>query len=230
MKIRRFIRNKIFVIKGFFSNWKKMLSLILIIFLSILIPLLILHYWIANSYSDRKYSHKEIDQVPEEKVAIIFGAGLDEQGAGNILKDRVKAAADLYKEGKVQKLIMSGDNRTEYHDEPTAMINYALEEGVPEYALQPDYAGRRTYDTCLRAKKVFKVEEAILVTQEFHMDRALYTCNSLGIDSIGVTSDLHDYKGELWYRVRDYFALVKAVWELNVDEPDNVVMGDVIEL
>ena len=230
MKIKRYIRSKIFGLRKFLSNWKKVLSLVLVLVLTVVSFILILHFWIANTYSDKKYSYSEIEDIPETKVAIIFGAGLNEEGTGAFLTDRVKTGVELYKAGKVQKLIMSGDNRTEFHDEPTAMINLALEEGVPEHALQADYAGRRTYDTCLRARKIFKVEDAILITQNFHMDRAMYTCDSLGIDVIGVSSNRNKYEGQTWYAVRDYFALIKAVWEINVDEPDNVVLGDVIEL
>ncbi|KKQ35265.1 MAG: hypothetical protein US52_C0030G0017 [candidate division WS6 bacterium GW2011_GWA2_37_6] len=230
MKNKRFLRSKILSLRNFFSNWKKVLSLILIILLTAVAFVLIIHFWTANTYSDKKYSYEEIEDVPETKVAIVFGAGLDEEGTGAFLTDRVKTGVELYKAGKVQKLIMSGDNRTQYHDEPTAMINLAKEEGVPDHALQADYAGRRTYDTCLRARKIFKIEEAILITQNFHMDRALYTCDSLGIDVIGVSADRSDYKDQTMYTIRDYFALIKAVWELNVDEPDNVVLGDVIEL
>lgn len=230
MKVRRFIRGKLFALKKFFSSWKKILALVLLFIFSFSILIMIVHLWVANSYSDRKYSYDQLDEIPEKKVAIVFGAGLDEEGAGDYLTDRVMTGVELYKEGKVNKLIMSGDNRTEYHDEPSAMIDLALEEGVPEYALQPDYAGRRTYDTCARAKKIFKIDEAILVTQDFHMDRALYTCDSLGIDVIGITSNISEYKNENIQAIRDYFALIRAIWDLHIDEPNDVVLGDVIEL
>jgi vancomycin permeability regulator SanA len=228
MKIRRFFRKNLMVLENFLSNWKKIVSLLLVMLLSVVVFIGVIHFWIHGNYSDKKYSN--IDEAPKMKVAIVFGAGLDESGTGDILSDRVQTGIDLYEAGKVQKIIMSGDNRTEFHDEPSAMMKQAQEAGVPDYALQPDYAGRRTYDTCLRAKKIFKVDEAILVTQDFHMDRALYTCDSVGIDVVGVSANRHNYKGGNLYALRDYFALVKAVWEINVDQPDNVVLGDVIEL
>jgi len=228
MKYKRFIKGRLLRLQSFFKSWKKVVSLIIVLLISLILLVIILHAWVANSYSNKKY--ESVEDVPEDKVAIIFGAGLREKDPTPVLRDRVKVGVELYNAGKVQKLIMSGDNRTEYHDEPTAMKNLAMDEGVPEHAIQPDYAGRRTYDTCLRAKKIFKLESAILVTQSFHMDRALYTCNSLGIDSVGVTADLEDYEGQTWWKVRDYFALVRAIWDLNVDKPDDVVLGDVIEL
>ncbi len=96
------------------------------------------------------------------------------------LQDRVQTAANLYFAGKVEKLLMSGDNRFVDYNEPAVMRKVALSLGVPEEAIVLDYAGRRTYDTCYRAKAIFGVTEAILVTQAFHLPRAIYLCNRLG--------------------------------------------------
>ena len=97
-------------------------------------------------------------------------------------------AAQLYFSGKVEKLLMSGDNRFVDYNEPEAMRQYARSLGVPEEAIVLDYAGRRTYDTCYRARDIFGVQSAILVTQNFHLPRALFTCNALGIRATGVES------------------------------------------
>jgi len=109
------------------------------------------------------------------------------------LADRVWTAAALYKAGKVRKLLMSGDNRFINYNEPETMRQYALAQGVPDEDIVLDYAGRRTYDTCYRAEHIFGVQDAILVTQWFHLDRALYTCGKLGIDAVGVAADRRDY-------------------------------------
>lgn len=228
MKTKRLIKKYLVGVKNLFGSVQKVVALIAIILISTILFIVILHLWVSNMYSKKRYTN--VEDVPQEKVAIVFGAGLKDKQPGNVLRDRVAVAVDLYKAGKVQKIIMSGENSSIYYDEPGAMIKMAKDEGVPETALQPDYAGRRTYDTCLRARKIFKLDSAILITQSYHMDRALYTCNSLGVRSVGVTSDLHEYKGQNWYAVRDYFALVKAVWELNVSKPNNVIMGDTINL
>lgn len=214
----------------FLKNWKKMTLLTLIFVISSFILVFFINALIAHSVKDKKFSYDSIDNVEYRKVAIVFGAGLYNNEPSYYLKDRVTTAVNLYKAGKVDKIIMSGDNRFVDYNEPQAMIDLALKMGVPEAVLQPDYAGRRTYDTCLRAKKIFKVDEAILVTQDFHMTRALYTCQALGIDSIGVTSDMSEYPSENWYKLRDKFALIRAIWETKVDSPDNVVMGDTIHL
>lgn len=131
-----------------------------------------------------------LDAVPEKPVAIVFGALVQANGRlSAMLADRVRMGAELYRAGKVKALLLTGDNHVETYNEPEAMRQYALRQGVPDSALVLDYAGFRTYDSCYRARDVFKVNQAILVTQAFHMDRALLTCNELGVDSVGVTVD-----------------------------------------
>ena len=140
----------------------------------------------------RTYSEAD---VPARRVAIVFGAGLLRDGSPTaVLRDRVQQAANLYFAGKVEKLLMSGDNRFVNYNEPEAMHQYALSLGVPEAAIVLDYAGRRTYDTCYRAKAIFGVSEAILVTQKFHLPRAVFLCNMLGLDGVGVDADLQRYR------------------------------------
>ncbi|GAP14429.1 uncharacterized membrane protein [Longilinea arvoryzae] len=135
------------------------------------------------------------DDSPQRPVAIVFGAGLQRDGSPTpVLRDRVATAAGLYFSGKVQKLLLSGDNRFVDYNEPGAMRAYALELGVPDEDIVLDYAGRRTYDTCYRAKEIFGVQQAILVTQRFHLPRALVICNGLGIDGVGVSADLRTYR------------------------------------
>src|SRR5512140_1444914 len=135
-----------------------------------------------------------VDKVPPARVAIVFGAGLTRMGGPSaVLSDRVEKAAELYKAGKVSKLLMSGDNRFVDYNEPAAMKSYALKLGIPEKDIVLDFAGRRTYDTCYRAKTIFGVEETILVTQSFHMPRALFTCSSLGLVANGVPADVRTY-------------------------------------
>jgi SanA protein len=136
-----------------------------------------------------------LEDVEPRPVAIVFGAGLTRDGLPTaVLRDRVQTAVELYLAGKVQKLLMSGDNRFVDYNEPAAMRDYALELGVPEDDIVLDYAGRRTYDTCYRAKEIFGVNQAILVTQRFHLPRAILICNGLGIDGVGVSADQRTYR------------------------------------
>ena len=161
-------------------------------------------------------------EVPEKPVAIIFGAGLRRDGSPTaVLRDRVNKGVELYLNGKVSKLLMSGDNRSEFYDEPTAMRDYAVALGVPEEDIVLDYAGLRTYDTCYRAAAIFGIQQATLVTQAFHLPRALYTCNSLGINAVGVAADRYRYlpgSMAIW-NIRETLATVIAIFDLHVTRP-----------
>ena len=171
---------------------------------------------------------QNMDKVEAKPVAIVFGAGLWRDGTPTpVLRDRVATAAALYFSGKVEKLLMSGDNSHENYNEPGAMRAYALSLGVPEQAIALDYAGRRTYDTCYRARDIFGIRKAILVTQSFHLPRALYTCNALGISASGVEADRRVYRrGSLVYwNLREVGASLVALWEVHVSKP-LPVLGD----
>ena len=175
---------------------------------------------ITNVYSwTRIYS---LDTAPTERVAIVFGAGLTRDGYPTaILRDRVDTAAQLYFAGKVQKLLMSGDNSYVNYNEPGAMRDYAISLGVPENAIVLDYAGRRTYDSCYRAKAIFGVDSALLVTQGFHLPRALFLCNALGLQATGVEANNIAYRKwslAVW-NIREQFATVGALWDVYIERP-----------
>ena len=195
--------------------------LILVLILVFFIPRLVaLLYSLPRTYQPA--------DVPSKRVAIVFGAGLRRDGSPSpVLRDRVATAAELFFAGKVEKILMSGDNRFIYYNEPGAMREYALELGVPAEAIVLDFAGRRTYDTCYRAKAIFQVEEAILVTQQFHLPRALYTCNKLGLPSVGVPADRVDYfsRARLYWNLREIPATAVALWEIHFAKPIPV-LGD----
>jgi SanA protein len=168
----------------------------------------------------------EPENTPAGRVAIVFGAGLYRNGAPTpVLRDRVATAADLYHSGKVEKLLMSGDNSTPSHNEPGAMRDYALGLGIPDEDIILDYAGRRTYDTCYRAREIFNLDSAVLVTQAFHLPRAVYTCNTLGVSAIGVPADLRQYRrsSQTFWNLRESVATVVALWEIHLSKPEPIL-------
>lgn len=170
-----------------------------------------------------------VDQSPSAKVAIVFGAGLQRDGSPSpVLRDRVQAAAQLYLEGKVDKLLLSGDNRFIDYNEPGAMRAYAISLGVPDEDIVLDYAGRRTYDTCYRAKHIFLVDDAVLVTQTYHLPRALFTCNGIGLKAVGVSADLRTYRKSslVSWNVRELPASLVAILEVWITHP-LPVMGEI---
>ena len=169
-----------------------------------------------------------VEAVPADSAAIVFGAGLQRDGTPSpILKDRVATAVQLYFAGKVQKLLMSGDNRFVDYNEPGSMRDYAISLGVPSEDIVLDYAGRRTYDTCYRAKEIFGLNDAILVTQGYHLPRALFTCSALGLYVTGVKADLRAYgsNGQLVRSTRELAATTVAFWQVWISHP-LPVLGD----
>lgn len=169
------------------------------------------------------YYHRSIYQQPEApkgQVAVVFGAAVYANGRlSPVLRDRVDTAIDLYKAGKVDRILVSGDNRSAYYDEPGSMMAYAIEKGVDPAHITADRAGHRTYDTCYRASHVFDVRNAVLVTQQFHLPRALLTCEGLGIAAIGVVADKRPYRGAGWYEIRETGATLVALWDVVRREP-----------
>lgn len=179
---------------------------------------------ITSMYSMNRIYQTE--DAPQKRLAIVFGAGLRRDGTPTaILRDRVETAADLYFAGKVEKLLMSGDNRFLEYNEPESMRQYALSLGVPDEAIAMDYAGRRTYDTCYRAKEVFAVEDVLLVTQKFHLPRALFLCNALGLEATGVEANTRRFWSVslLIWNVRELLATTGAFLDLFVTNPQPVL-------
>jgi SanA protein len=149
----------------------------------------------------RVYRAEDVDKNP---IAIVFGAGLRQDGTPTtVLRDWVSTAANLYFNGKASKLLMSGDNPSVHYNEPGAMLAFAIGLGVPENDIVTDCAGRRTYDTCYRAKHIFGVTKAIVVTQRYHLPRTLMICKKLGLEAAGVPADQ-----------RQYWPLTYMIWKL----------------
>jgi SanA protein len=206
-----------------FNRFKKAVWFILGCGLASIVLLGGLRLWVEMRYRDHIFT--DIEDVPSRPVALVLGAGLWPDGSLTpVLADRVATAADLYHAGKVQKLLCSGDNRFVDYNEPRAMQEYAVHLGVPEDDIVLDYAGRRTYDSCYRARAIFSVDQALVVTQRFHTARALYLCNALGIEATAVTADRRTYARErIIWKTREYLALALAWWDANVRHPDPVL-------
>ncbi|WP_250287096.1 SanA/YdcF family protein [Streptomyces atroolivaceus] len=162
--------------------------------------------------------------APARQVAVVFGAGLREGRPSPYLAHRLDAAAELYTAGKVRVVLVTGDNSRPEYDEPDAMRTYLTARGVPDGRIVSDYAGFDTWDSCVRAKKIFGVDRAVLVSQGFHIRRAIALCRSAGIDAYGVGVDaVHD---ATWYYggTREVFAAGKALLDA-VFEPDPHFLG-----
>lgn len=201
---------------------KKMLSFVILGGLVLVtlgaLALFGLRAWTGQRYQDQIYDRAE--DAPSLPVALVFGAGYLPGGRlSRALADRMDMGITLYKQGTVNKLLLTGDNRFVNYNEPAAMAAYAEAQGVPREDLVLDYAGRRTYDSCYRAREIFGVERAILVTQRFHLPRALFTCERLGLTTAGVVADRRAYFRSPWYQMRELFALARAWLDVHIFKP-----------
>ena len=227
IKISVFLINfKNFLVKKF----KISLISLLITLISIIAFVFIINLYYINKLSPSIKNFYEIDNLEHRNVALILGAGINSDKSPSLmLKDRLEVGFTLYKKGIVSKLLVSGDNRLENYNEPEAMKNYLLHKGVPESNIIEDFAGRRTYDSCYRTKAIFGQTKIYVVTQDFHITRSVFLCKSLGIDTIGVTSDLQAYSGIFFNQIRDYIGIVEAFWDVKVSKPIPV-LGDPISI
>ena len=176
--------------------------------------------WLHTNY--RANIYRAPDEVPPRPVAIVFGAALGPDGRPSVaLADRVESAAALYHAGKVRKLLMSGDNRFPDYNEPAAMRAYAQHLNVPAADILLDPGGQRTYDSCYRARAIFSIDEAVLITQAFHQARAIYLCNQLGVRSVGLVANNRRYSigTRLWWQVRETLAAAAAWFDVHLLRP-----------
>jgi SanA protein len=181
-------------------------------------------YTLTKDKAQNSITEIKIEDPP--RIAIVFGAGVWANGEPSpTLQDRIYTAVELYRAGRVRKLLMSGDNRTENYNEPKAMKEAAVKLGVPEENIIQDFAGRRTYDTCYRAKEIFEVTRAIVITQEFHLNRAIYLCEAVGIDSYGINADRRQYPAgtRRWWALRESVAITAAWINVNLFAPTPIL-------
>ncbi|MEV0096687.1 ElyC/SanA/YdcF family protein [Streptomyces sp. NPDC050738] len=177
--------------------------------------------WMQAAASDRI---RTTGDVPATDVAVVFGAGLWDGEPSPYLANRLDAAAELYAAGKVKVVLVTGDNSRKEYDEPDAMRAYLVKHGVPAAKVVSDYAGFDTWDSCVRVKKIFGVDRAVLISQGFHIRRAIALCQAAGVSSYGVGVDAkHDVT---WYAggAREVFAAGKAALDA-VFQPDPTFLG-----
>lgn len=161
-------------------------------------------------YSTRAQIYEDVSSAPRSRVAIVFGASVHRDGTlAPVTSDRVETAVALYRAGRVAKLLISGDHGTWDYDEVNPMRRRALQGGVPPEDIFMDHAGFSTYDTVARAKRVFGVESAILVTQRFHLPRALMIARRFGIEAVGVAADRRRLQSMPYLMFRESLARVK---------------------
>lgn len=180
---------------------------------------------IAMIFSARENTF-DLASIPAAQVALVPGAGITADDRPTLaLRDRIDGAIELYRAGKVQKIVMSGDNSSIYYNEPGAMANYAIEQGIPESDIVLDYAGRRTYDTCYRAKEIFGLDSVIITTQKYHLPRMVFLCEQFGLNTTGIPVKQSDYilnRYMLW-NVREVLATLAAYLDIYILKPEPIL-------
>jgi vancomycin permeability regulator SanA len=166
-----------------------------------------------------------INKIPYHNVAIVFGAGIQKDATPTpYLRYRIETAAKLYKARRVSKLLMTADNGSRSYNEPVAMKNYAKKLGVPARAIVLDYAGFNTYDSCYRAHDIFGIKDATLISQGYHLPRAMTTCRSLGIKSAGVIAVHPSRDFTISYILREFLSTDKMVFQ-QIFKPHPTALG-----
>ena len=159
---------------------------------------------------------RTVESVKPHGVAIVFGAGLEDGRPSPYLVSRLQVALDLYEAGRVRVILVSGDNLRPPYNEPQAMEDWLISRGVPAERIVQDFAGEDTYTTCVRARQIFGIESAILISQTYHLPRAVTACRLVGVDVVGVGDDTVKPYADQWrsYVLREIPAIVKMVWDV----------------
>ena len=206
----------------------RLTALVLILALVGGLAVLGLNFYVKRSAAPYILSPEEAGQLTDADCALILGCAV---WAGNVpspmLADRLQRGVELYSAGAVPKLIVSGDHGKEYYDEVNVMRSWCLDAGVPAQDLFMDHAGFSTYESVYRARDVFACKKLIIVTQEYHLYRAVYTARALGLDAWGVAADLRPYAGQAYREGREILARCKDFFFALCDVQPTY-LGDVI--
>lgn len=213
-------------------SWRRA-AVLLLLALALALPALLVYVVLAT----RPYRYDTAAEAPAQRVAIVFGAGIRDGRPSPILAARIRGAVELYEAGRVSKILMTGDNSRVDYDEVSAMRRYAIDLGVPAEVITLDYAGFSTYESCYRARAIFGVTEAVLVTQHYHLPRAVYTCRQLGVEAFGLgipdwtrnperSTVAYPPVQALAYSARESLATVKALWDVHITRPPPTFLGN----
>ena len=190
---------------------------------AVLVP----NFIVVNKTKSNIITLEEAAKLSDIDCAVILGAGVRDGKPTPMLKDRLLTGIELYKSGGAKKLIMSGDHGSKDYDEVNIMKSFAVENGVPDSDIFMDHAGFSTYETVYRAKEIFEADNIIIVSQEYHLYRALYIAEKLDVKAAGVSADLRAYKGQIKRELREILARDKDFFNCII-KPEPTYLGDKI--
>jgi vancomycin permeability regulator SanA len=215
------------------KKFRKTLSIILRVLIIIIILLgimtLAINLYMINYAKEYILTEDELSSSNVDCVTVL-GASVKSNGTpSNMLEDRLNEGVILYNIGVSNRIIMSGDHKSDSYDEVNTMKNYAIEHKIPSSNIFMDHAGLNTYDSMYRLKNIFEVNTTIIVTQDYHLYRAIYIARELGIEAYGVTSNPREYKGQIYRDMREVLARVKDYFKV-ILKPKSIVTGDTISV
>ena len=210
------------------TGWRRVLLVLVCLALLGGAAVLVLNGWVKGSTAGRILQPEEAAGLADIDCILVLGCGVRDNGTpSDMLRDRLDRSLELYGLGAAPKLLMSGDHGREGYDEVNTMKDYAVAAGVSSADVFMDHAGFSTYESLYRARDVFQAERVLIVTQEYHLYRALYIAEQLGLEAWGVGADYHTYAGQSLRDARELLARVKdAVMVLF--EPEPTYLGEAI--
>ncbi len=193
---------------------KKYYKIIFLLFIVVISVIICIDFWVSKDVENQLYN--EIQSTPYNRVGLLLGTSKFAKGGKQNLfyKYRINAAVALFKSGKIDFILVSGDNSEETYNEPKQMRKDLIKQGVPSNRIVLDYAGFRTLDSVVRCKKVFGVNEVTIISQQFHNERALYLANRRNIKAIGFNAQKVSYTYSKLVFFREKFARVKLLWDI----------------
>ena len=211
------------------SKKKRVLrTLAVLMLLSVLVPLATSYYVMAST-EDQIITLEDAADLNADTILVLGARVWDNGQPSGILKDRINTGVDLYEAGASERLLMSGDHGQDEYDEVNAMKDFAIEQGVAPSVIFMDHAGFSTYESLYRARDIFQVKTVVIVTQTYHLYRALYIARALGLDAYGVSCDRRDYNPYILFSVREIFARCKD-FLYSIIQPLPTYLGDVIPI
>ena len=203
-------------------------TVVVLMIIAILLPLT-LNYIVMGTTQSRIITPDAAAKLDADAI-LVLGARVWGNGQpSGILKDRINTGVDLYKAGASDRLLMSGDHSTDEYDEVNAMKDYAIEQGVSPSVIFMDHAGFSTYESLYRARDIFQIKKVVIVSQTYHLYRALYIARALGLDAYGVSCDTRDYNAYLLFDLRETLARCKDFF-YSIIQPLPTYLGDVIPI
>ncbi len=215
-------------------NWKKILLITAIVLVSLCVigiaAVLGLNAYVKGSTEDYLLSVEDAAKLEDVDCILVLGCGVRDDGTPSaMLRDRLKRGVELYNGGAAPKLLMSGDHGRTNYDEVDTMKAFAVDAGIPSADVFMDHAGFSTYESMYRAKEVFQAKKVIIVTQSYHLYRAIYIARSLGLEAYGVDADLVGYSGQTARDLREVLARVKDVFTC-MFKPEPTYLGEPIPI